>query len=103
MFGRNVTSPEDEAAYLTMFIIASKPEDSDDDIESWSEEFRNRFDKFTAEHPNFDSFKSIKISSKTFLKKRRGYFCIRNSGHDFSPTDSQLLLCGNQLVSSLGR
>jgi tetratricopeptide (TPR) repeat protein len=60
-FGKTVSTPEDEAAYLTMFMIVPKPEEPADDVEAWAQEFRSRLDKFTSDHPDFATFKSIKI------------------------------------------
>jgi tetratricopeptide (TPR) repeat protein len=60
-FGKNIVNPEDEADYLIMFMSTPKPKDADDDVEAWGEDFRSRLAKFTAEHPNFEGLKSIKI------------------------------------------
>jgi tetratricopeptide (TPR) repeat protein len=60
-FGKTVARPEEEAAYLTMFMVAPKPEDLADDVEVWIQDFQDRLKRFTSEHPDFRTFKSITI------------------------------------------
>lgn len=73
MFGKYVTSPEDEAAYLTMFVMVPKSRESDAELESWKADFRSRLEKFTTEHPRFHGLKSINIPEDV-PEEKKGLF-----------------------------
>ena len=60
-FGQTVSSDSEEATYLIMFSLAPKPEVLSEEVETWREDFRERLERFTTEHPDFPVMKSIKI------------------------------------------
>ncbi len=73
-FGRTVTSDDDEATYLIMFMLAPKPETLSSEIETWREDFRARLEKFTTQHPDFPVLRSIKIPENVPEEEKGSHF-----------------------------
>jgi len=62
-YGKTVESVDEEARFLMMFLLSPPVTEKDEEVEIWISEARIRLEKFSKEHPRFQSFYSIPIPS----------------------------------------